>query len=363
VFFSVVVGNGYDFIDNDSNPQDCAGHGTHVAGTIAGNTYGVAKKATIHSVRVLDCNGSGYLSTMLQGIDWVNANKSGPSVVNMSLGSSMSNSLNSAIQKSISNGAVYVVAAGNDNKDACNYSPASVSSAITVGATGKSDSRSSFSNYGSCVDIFAPGENIISANYQNNSGTLTMSGTSMAAPHVTGVVARYLSQNQNATASQVESGIKSWAASGKVSNTSGSANLLLGAPADGASPTPTPAPTNPTPTPTPTNPNPTPTPTPTPTTSVTADITVTKTSQMFYSSVKGTMTVKDSNGSPVRNARVTVKASGGINGTGSWYTNQNGQANFSTYVNGNGQTTFTITSVMDSSGKSLQFSGNTTKTI
>ena len=346
--FTGRVGNGYDYVDNDAQPQDCNGHGTHVAGTIAGTTYGIAKNATIHSVRVLDCQGSGMLSQIIQGIDWVVANKTGPSVVNMSLGATTSTTLNSAVQKAIDSGVTFVVAAGNSSADACGYSPASVSGAITVGSTGKTDSRSTFSNYGSCIDIFAPGENIISALYSNNSGTQSMSGTSMASPHVAGVAARYLSQYPSATPSQVAVGIKSWAVQNKVTNPgSGSPNILLGAPVDGASTAPV----------TPTDPN-------TGTTdTANINISVTKTNSYFgYSIIKGNVTVKDSTGSVITNAKVTVQATGGVSGTGTWTTDQNGQINFSAYSK-NQTTTFTVTSVKNSSGKSLQLEGVTSKTI
>lgn len=351
--FAGRIGEGYDFIDNDSQPQDCNGHGTHVAGTIAGTTYGAAKKATIHSVRVLDCNGSGMSSSILQGIDWIAKNHKGATVANMSLGSTKSTSVNNAVQNAIGSGVNFVVAAGNDNKDACGYSPASTGNAITVGATNFTDARSTFSNYGSCVDIFAPGEKITSSDYQNNSGSKTMSGTSMASPLVAGVVARYLSGNPSASTDQVSSAIKSWGIQGKVSNPGGgSVNLLLNIPSSNSG-TPSPTPT----------PEPTPTPAPG-TTQAVVSMNVTKSAaSRTYSMVRGVVVIKDASGNPLSNARVSVEASGAINGRGTWTTNQAGQMNFSAYTSKNSQSTFTVTSVVDQSGKSLQLGGTLTKTI
>ncbi|GAA0205752.1 hypothetical protein GCM10009123_11500 [Kangiella japonica] len=218
--------NGYDFVSNDNIANDCNGHGTHVAGTIAGSTYGVAKQAKVYGVRVLDCNGSGSWSNVIAGMDWVGNNHNNPAVANLSLGGGASSSIDNAVQNLVNDGVTVVVAAGNSSANACNYSPARAANAITVGSTTSSDSRSSFSNYGNCLDIFAPGSNIKSA--WHNGGTNTISGTSMAAPHVAGAAALYLQNNPSATPSQVTNHITSNASSGKVSNAgSGSPNLLL----------------------------------------------------------------------------------------------------------------------------------------
>lgn len=226
--FSGRVGSGYDFVDNDSNPNDCNGHGTHVAGTIGGTTYGVAKNVTLHALRVLDCGGSGFNSDVIAGVDWVTSNHISPAVANMSLGGGASSTLDNAVVNSINSGVTYAVAAGNSNANACNYSPARVDPALTVGATTSSDSRSSFSNRGSCVDIFAPGSSITSAWYTSNSATNTISGTSMASPHVAGVAALVLDESPGASPSTVFNTILNRATSGRLSNIgSGSPNLLL----------------------------------------------------------------------------------------------------------------------------------------
>ncbi|MEQ8982024.1 MAG: S8 family peptidase, partial [Deltaproteobacteria bacterium] len=205
--FSGRVGNGYDFVSNDSNPNDCNGHGTHVAGTVGGTTYGVAKNVTLHGVRVLSCSGSGSNSGVIAGVDWVATNHQSPAVANMSLGGSASTALDNAVNGAVAAGVTFVVAAGNDNSNACTQSPARAADAITVGSTTNSDARSSFSNYGSCVDIFAPGSSITAAWYTSNSATNTISGTSMASPHVAGVAALYLDDNPGATPSQVTAAI------------------------------------------------------------------------------------------------------------------------------------------------------------
>ncbi len=232
------VGSGYTAISDGRGTTDCNGHGTHVAGTVGGATYGVAKGVQLYPVRVLDCNGSGTTSGVIAGVDWVTANHVKPAVANMSLGGSASSSLDTAVSNSINAGVFYAVAAGNDNRDACNYSPARVAAAMTVGSTTSSDARSSFSNYGTCVDIFAPGSSITSTWYTSNTATNTISGTSMASPHVAGAGALALAANPSATPSQVTSTILNAATSGKLSGIgTGSPNLLLytlfgGAPAD-----------------------------------------------------------------------------------------------------------------------------------
>ena len=220
--------HGYDAVDNDYNATDCNGHGTHVAGTVGGSTWGVAKGVKLYGVRVLDCNGSGTNSGVIAGIDWVTQNHVAPAVANMSLGGGASTALDNAVASSISSGVTYAVAAGNDNVNACNSSPARVSSALTVGSSTSSDARSSFSNYGSCLDLFAPGSSITSTWHTSNSATNTISGTSMASPHVAGAAALYLAGNPGASPATVNQAIIGAASSGKLSSIgSGSPNLLL----------------------------------------------------------------------------------------------------------------------------------------
>jgi subtilisin family serine protease len=219
---------GYDAVDNDNTAQDGNGHGTHVAGTVAGNSYGVAKKAKIVAVRVLDNSGSGTTAQVVAGIDWVAQNHSGPSVANMSLGGGADSALDTAVRNAIASGVTFAVAAGNDSANASNYSPARVSEAITVGSTTSSDARSSFSNYGSILDIFAPGSSITSAWNSSDTATNTISGTSMATPHVTGAAAVYLADHPGSTPAQVASGLVAAASTGVVGNPgTGSPNRLL----------------------------------------------------------------------------------------------------------------------------------------
>nr|WP_183909249.1 S8 family serine peptidase [Simiduia aestuariiviva] len=234
------VQNGWDFIDNDGNSSDCQGHGTHVAGTVGSSTWGVAKGATIVGVRVLNCSGSGTNSGVIAGIDWVAANHVKPAVANMSLGGGASSAVDSAVANLVNAGVVTVVAAGNDNSNACNYSPARAPSAMTVGSTAQGDARSYFSNYGSCVDIFAPGSSITSTS--QSGGSTTMSGTSMASPHVAGVAALYLEGNPTATPAQVESALEGSATTGAISDVKGSPNLMLYSLLDGTPPPPPPPP-------------------------------------------------------------------------------------------------------------------------
>ncbi len=226
--FSGRMVGGYTAVSDGNGTNDCNGHGTHVAGTVGGSTYGVAKGVKLAPVRVLGCDGSGSNSGVIAGVDWVTYNHSGPSVANMSLGGGASSALDQAVNNSIASGVTYAVAAGNDNKNACNASPARVDAALTVGATTSSDSRSSFSNYGTCVDVFAPGSSITSAWYTSTGATNTISGTSMASPHVAGAAALYLQNNPNASPSAVFSNITSTASTGKLSSIgSGSPNKLL----------------------------------------------------------------------------------------------------------------------------------------
>ncbi|MFC6663413.1 S8 family peptidase [Deinococcus multiflagellatus] len=212
----------------DGNNTDCQGHGTHVAGTVGSATYGVAKGVTLIAVKVLNCQGSGSYSGIIAGINWSLNNKgSAPAVANMSLGGGFSQSVNSAVNNASAQNLVMVVAAGNSNANACNYSPASAASAITVGSTTNTDARSSFSNYGSCVDLFAPGSGITSAWNSSDTATNTISGTSMASPHVAGAVALRIASGLGTTGS-VTNAILSSATTGKVTNPgAGSPNRLL----------------------------------------------------------------------------------------------------------------------------------------
>jgi subtilisin family serine protease len=222
------AGNGWDFIGNDSIAADCNGHGTHVAGTIGGATYGVAKDVKLVSVRVLDCKGTGSYSAIIAGIDWVTAHATKPAVANMSIGGVKSAALNNAVARSIAAGVTFAVAAGNDDKNACDYSPAATPDAITVGATDAGDVRASFSNYGSCVDIFAPGVRITSDSYKSDTATQSMSGTSMAAPHVAGAAALVLGANPGWSPAQVRAALVDRATSNIVGSPgSGSPNKLL----------------------------------------------------------------------------------------------------------------------------------------
>lgn len=230
VEFSGRTKSGYSAIKDRRGTSDCNGHGTHVAGTIGGTTYGVAKKVNLIPVRVLDCRGSGFTSDITKGIDWIiNDHKNGiPAVANLSLGGGASSALDTSVQSLISDGVVTVVAAGNSNVDASNTSPARVEAAITVGATTSNDARASYSNFGSILDIFAPGSSITSAGYQSDTATATMSGTSMAAPHVAGAAARYLSQNKLKSPADVRAALVSVATKSIVTNPgSGSPNILL----------------------------------------------------------------------------------------------------------------------------------------
>ncbi|MFD4031675.1 S8 family serine peptidase [Streptomyces sp. NPDC058637] len=231
--------NGYDAVDNDNVAQDGNGHGTHVAGTVAGTAHGVAKKAKIVGVRVLDNNGSGTTAGVVAGIDWVTANAVKPAVANMSLGGGADSVLDAAVQKAINSGITFAVAAGNESTNASTKSPARVADAITVGSTTSTDARSSFSNYGSIVDIFAPGSSITSTWNTGDSATNTISGTSMASPHVAGAAALYLADNPGRTPAQVSAGLVAAATSGVVTNPgTGSPNKLLNVGTGGTTPPP-----------------------------------------------------------------------------------------------------------------------------
>ncbi|MET7367414.1 S8 family peptidase [Streptomyces sp. NPDC005566] len=220
--------SGFDAVDNDDDANDGNGHGTHVAGTIAGAAHGVAKKAKIVAVRVLDDAGSGTTEQVVAGIDWVTENHQGPSVANMSLGGGADPALDAAVQKAIASGVTFAVAAGNESSDAGEGSPSRVPEAITVASSTEADEQSSFSNYGSVVDIYAPGSEITSAWNDSDDGTNTISGTSMATPHVVGAAAVYLGGHPDATPEAVATALTDGATPDAISNaTEGTANKLL----------------------------------------------------------------------------------------------------------------------------------------
>ncbi|WFF04573.1 S8 family peptidase [Micromonospora sp. WMMD1076] len=262
----------FDNIGDGRNGVDCHGHGTHVAGTIAASSFGVAKGAQIHALRVLNCSGSGDDNKIAEAMDWVTANAKKPAVANMSLGAQGSHAgMEAALRNATAAGITFVVAGGNNSESACNFTPAREPAAVTVGATDQNDGRASYSNYGSCLDIFAPGSSIVSASHSSDTGSATMSGTSMASPHVAGAAALYLSTNTNATPQQVRDHLVRQGTTGKVTNPgSGSPNVLLYVGGD-SGPTPT---ASPTPT---TSPTTSPSPTTPPTTPPTGDVKVTLT--------------------------------------------------------------------------------------
>ncbi|GIH03505.1 hypothetical protein Rhe02_15720 [Rhizocola hellebori] len=205
--FAGRVGNGWDFMEKDADPQDCHGHGTHVAGTLGGASYGVAKHVTLHAVRVLNCEGAGAISIVLAGVDWVTANAVRPAVANMSLSCNCTfQPLEDAVRASIASGITYSIAAGNNSVNACDATPALVTQAITVGATDRQD-RTYYTNWGPCLDIYAPGEEITSASFTGDNASEVRHGTSMAAPHVAGAAALYLQYHPYATPQQVRDAI------------------------------------------------------------------------------------------------------------------------------------------------------------
>jgi len=210
------------------NGADCNGHGTHVSGTVGGSTYGVAKSALLRGVRVLDCNGSGSTSGVIAGVDWVTQNHIDPAVANMSLGGGVSAALDTAVNNLSNSGVTIAVAAGNSNANACNSSPSRAANAITTGSTTTTDARSSFSNFGTCVDIFAPGSGILSAWFSSNTATATLSGTSMASPHVAGAAALYKQANPSASATTIRNALVNNATTNVITNVgTGSPNRLL----------------------------------------------------------------------------------------------------------------------------------------
>ncbi|WP_349914627.1 S8 family peptidase [Acinetobacter pittii] len=225
--FSGRVLSGYTAISDGNGTNDCHGHGTHVAGTVGGSTYGVAKNVSLVPIRILGCDGSGASSNVIAGLDWILKNGKKPAVVNMSLGGEANASLDSAVENLFNNSYVMVVAAGNSNTDACSSSPARVSKAITVAATDSTDTRASYSNYGSCIDIFAPGSQINSSWIGSNTATKVLNGTSMATPHVVGVVAEMLQSTPTATPQTISNNLLNQASNNVVKNPSGSPNRLL----------------------------------------------------------------------------------------------------------------------------------------
>jgi subtilisin family serine protease len=223
---------GYDAIGDGQNGQDCDGHGTHVAGTVGGATWGVAKEVRLVAVRVLDCQGSGTIDGVVAGVDWVTANAQKPAVANMSLGGGTSSTLDNAVQASIDSGVQYAIAAGNGDflgraQDACDTSPARVLDAMTVSATDDTDTKASFANYGSCVDFFAPGVSITSAWIGSDDDTNTISGTSMAAPHAAGAAALYLETNTSADALTVRDALYNASTKGVVTSSNTANDHLL----------------------------------------------------------------------------------------------------------------------------------------
>lgn len=227
----------FDAFTDGQNGQDCNGHGTHVAGTVGGNTWGVAKSVSLYAVRVLDCGGSGSWSGVIAGMDWVTANHQKPAVANMSLGGGASTAVDDATRRMIASGVATAIAAGNGNiagiaEDACKKSPARVAEAMTIGATTKTDAKTSWSNYGNCVDWFAPGAGITSAWHtdeysKDGSYTRSISGTSMATPHVAGVAALYLQSNSGHTPLQVRDALYANTTKGIVTSSKTANNHLL----------------------------------------------------------------------------------------------------------------------------------------
>ncbi|SMQ19036.1 Peptidase inhibitor I9 [Streptomyces sp. Ag82_O1-12] len=229
--FAGRAGHGWDFVGNDRVASDANGHGTHVAGTVAGTSFGVAKRARIVSVRVLDAAGGGTTARVIAGIDWVTRHARKPAVANLSLGGPRNDRLDAAVRASIASGVTYTVAAGNDGRPAGLYSPGGVKQAVTVGATDRGDTKPAFSNHGPALDLFAPGVDITSASAVSDTARATFSGTSMASPHAAGAAALYLADHPKATPAQVGAVLTSTAAAGKVSGRGiGSPDKLLRVP-------------------------------------------------------------------------------------------------------------------------------------
>jgi subtilisin family serine protease len=226
--FGGQASSGFDAIDGGP-ADDCHGHGTHVSGTIGGTTYGVAKDVSLVAVRVLGCDGSGTNAQVISGIDWVIGNHPAgqAAVANMSLGGAANSAIDTAIRNLYNDGVTVVVAAGNDAADACASSPARVAEAITVAASDTNDAMASFSNGGTCVDLFAPGVNVVSAGYSSDTATATMSGTSMASPHVAGAAARVLQSNPGASPATVAATLTSGATANKITGAGRKCTILF----------------------------------------------------------------------------------------------------------------------------------------
>ena len=220
--------SGTDKIDGGP-ADDCNGHGTHVSGTVGGSTYGVAKSVSLVAVRVLNCSGSGIYSQVIAGVDWVTGNHQAgqPAVANMSLGGPASSSLDAAVNNSIADGVAYAIAAGNSHRNACQFSPARVGAAMTIGATNSNDTRPSWSNYGSCLDWFGPGVSILSAWNSSDTATATLSGTSMATPHTAGVAALYLQTHPSASPASVRTALYNLTTKSVVKRAKSANNHLL----------------------------------------------------------------------------------------------------------------------------------------
>jgi aqualysin 1 len=221
--------HGFDAVTLNASSDDCNGHGTHVSGTVGGATYGVAKGVTLVAVRVLECAGVGLNSWVIAGVDWVTGNHQAgqPAVAHMSLGGGKSAALEQAVAGSIADGVTYAVAAGNESEDACTGSPSGLPAAITVGATSSNDRRADFSDFGSCVDLFAPGDGITSSYFLTDTSTMSLSGTSMASPHVAGAAALYLQGSPGATPAQVRDGLYGLSTKGVVTDARSANNHLL----------------------------------------------------------------------------------------------------------------------------------------
>lgn len=222
------IGEGFDAVNDGNGTDDCQGHGTHVAGTIGSDQFGVAKNVTLHPVRVLGCDGSGSNSGVIAGINFVAQNAELPAVANMSLGGGASDAVDQAVQAAIGAGVTFALAAGNENQDACNGSPGRTPEALTVASIGNgADRRSGFSNFGACVDLFAPGEDILSSSNASDTATAILSGTSMATPHVAGTAALFLQDHPDATPADVAAALLGGTIPGRVAGPQGSPNRLL----------------------------------------------------------------------------------------------------------------------------------------
>jgi subtilisin family serine protease len=218
----------FDALSDGRNGIDCRGHGTHVAGIIGSSVHGVAKAVTLRAIRVLPCTGSGQVSDLLAGVDWLTTNRILPAVANISINASgISNAMTTSITNSINSGITYVVSAGNFNDNACNYSPANISAALVAGASTASDNRAGYSNFGPCIDVWAPGHSITSTDYLTNDGSRVMSGTSQASPMVAGVAALYLQNNPAASPATVHNAVRNSSTNNIVTNIDGTSTRRL----------------------------------------------------------------------------------------------------------------------------------------